>query len=191
MEFSDVIGNESDDSGTNSSWNSDTDCEIDEQGENLSEEDELYSENENEDEEIGQFHEIDNEVPLRKIAIMIENFAGMSQNKNRMKVAFWTLLVGKQSYDDKETDETEVLNLLGVTMPKNIQIHVPKTIKNKGCGTRKRMIGASEKRSVSRAKKGCAQGVINMLDTIGELAKNGLHGTKPKKTMNSDYWVTT
>ncbi|KAI3495917.1 hypothetical protein L1887_38264 [Cichorium endivia] len=61
MEFYDVIGNESDDSGTNSSWNSDTDCEIDENGENLSEEDKLYSENENEDEEIDQFHEIDNE----------------------------------------------------------------------------------------------------------------------------------
>ncbi|KAI3498071.1 hypothetical protein L1887_05039 [Cichorium endivia] len=54
--------------------------------------------------------------------------------------------------DDKESDETEVLNLLGVSMPKNVQIHVPKTIKNKGCGTKKRMIGEREKMSVSKAK---------------------------------------
>lgn len=40
---------------------SDTDCEIDENGEYLGEEDDLDSENENQDEEIGQFIEIDNE----------------------------------------------------------------------------------------------------------------------------------
>ncbi|KAI3501509.1 hypothetical protein L1887_29380 [Cichorium endivia] len=61
MEFYDLTGNESDDSVTNSSWNSDTDCDIDEIGLNISEEDELELENEFEDEEIGQFHEIDNE----------------------------------------------------------------------------------------------------------------------------------
>ncbi|KAI3526829.1 hypothetical protein L1887_06093 [Cichorium endivia] len=53
MEYYDVIDNESDDSGTNSSWNSDTDCEIDEIGVNHTKEDELDLENEYEEEEIG------------------------------------------------------------------------------------------------------------------------------------------
>ncbi|KAI3496116.1 hypothetical protein L1887_38466 [Cichorium endivia] len=54
---------------------------------------------------------------------------------------------------NKQTDEEEVMQLLGVRVPEKIEIRVPQSIRNKGSGTKKRLASASEKASSSSKSK--------------------------------------
>lgn len=54
--------------------------------------------------------------------------------------------------------EAEFEKLLGVSKPKSIEVRAPEGIRNKGCGTGKRLIGGGEKAIKNKRKcRGCGE----------------------------------
>ncbi|KAI3489971.1 hypothetical protein L1887_45886 [Cichorium endivia] len=74
--------------------------------------------------------------------------------------------------DEDDEDETEVMKLLGVTISKNIEIRVPDIIRNKGCGTKKKVRPVQMRKHLClvNQKQGFATVVTNTSITIGEVA---------------------
>lgn len=93
---------------------------------------------------------------------------------------FYSEIQSTSASDSSKSKKDIIESLLGAKQPTDIRVHVPKNIRNKGCGTSKRYVGAKEE-AIKKASKG-----LRLCRACGKRSNHDSRNCKEKQKIQEE-----